>query len=47
LVATIFGYDTLLAKLVYVLVGASALWQLIPLIQGMEAHPRSQAEARS
>lgn len=47
LVAKIFGYDTLLAKLVYVLVGASALWQLIPLFQGAEAHPRGQAEARS
>ena len=47
LVATIFGYDTLLAKLVYVLVGVSALWQLIPLFQGAEAYPRPQAEARS
>lgn len=33
LVAAIFGGQTaILAKIVYILVGASALWQLIPLV---------------
>ena len=31
LVATIFGAGSLLARLVYVVVGLSALWQLRPL----------------
>ena len=31
LVATIFGAGSLLARLVYVLVGLSAIWQLWPL----------------
>lgn len=31
LVATVFGDGLILARIVYVLVGASALWQLIPL----------------
>ncbi|MGF9693329.1 MULTISPECIES: DUF378 domain-containing protein [unclassified Rhizobium] len=36
LVATIFGgQDTTLATIVYVLVGLSALWQLIPLSRAM------------
>jgi len=34
LVATIFGgQDALLARLVYVLVGLSALWQIVPLMR--------------
>ena len=33
LVATIFGgQDALLARVVYVLVGLSALWQIVPLV---------------
>jgi uncharacterized membrane protein YuzA (DUF378 family) len=31
LVATIFGAGSLLARVVYILVGVSALWQLMPL----------------
>ncbi len=31
LVATVFGAGTLLARLVYVVVGLSAIWQLWPL----------------
>jgi uncharacterized membrane protein YuzA (DUF378 family) len=36
LVATLFGEMTLLSRLVYTLVGASALWQLIPLFTASE-----------
>jgi uncharacterized membrane protein YuzA (DUF378 family) len=32
LVATIFGAGSILARLVYVVVGLSALWQLVPLV---------------
>lgn len=32
LVAAIFGPGSTLARLVYILVGLSALWQLIPLL---------------
>ncbi len=31
LVATIFGAGSILSRIVYVLVGASAVWQLVPL----------------
>lgn len=34
LVAALFGEMSMLSRIVYVLVGASALWQLIPLFQG-------------
>lgn len=35
LVAAIFGgQDAMLARLVYVLVGLSALWQIVPLLRG-------------
>jgi uncharacterized protein len=37
LVAAIFGQMSPLSRLVYTLVGASALWQLIPLFRGDEA----------
>jgi len=33
LVAAIFGDNSALSRLIYILVGASALWQLIPLIK--------------
>lgn len=33
LVAALFGEMSALSRIVYVLVGASALWQLIPLIR--------------
>jgi len=41
-VATLFGAGSLLSRIVYVLVGASALWQLIPLF---EAFRRGEASA--
>jgi uncharacterized membrane protein YuzA (DUF378 family) len=34
LVAAIFGEMSALSRLVYVLVGLSALWQIIPLLKG-------------
>jgi uncharacterized membrane protein YuzA (DUF378 family) len=34
LVAALFGYMTILSRLVYSLVGLSALWQFIPLFGG-------------
>ena len=34
LVAALFGEMSILSRIVYVIVGASALWQLIPLFQG-------------
>jgi uncharacterized protein len=37
LVAAIFGEMSPLSRMVYVLVGLSALWQLIPLFRGTEA----------
>ena len=36
LVAALFGDKSLLSRLVYTLVGASALWQFIPLFSGNE-----------
>lgn len=40
LVAAIFGTGSLLSRLVYILVGVSAMWQLIPL-----AGPFGRAES--
>ena len=40
LVAALFGEMSALSRLVYVLVGASALWQLIPLFRGDESRDR-------
>jgi uncharacterized membrane protein YuzA (DUF378 family) len=37
LVAAIFGEMSALSRIVYTLVGASALWQIIPLVRGEEA----------
>jgi uncharacterized membrane protein YuzA (DUF378 family) len=37
LVAAIFGEMSALSRIVYTLVGASALWQIIPLVRGDEA----------
>lgn len=36
LVAAIFGEMSALSRIVYTLVGASALWQLVPLFRGEE-----------
>ncbi len=45
LVATIFGgQQAMLARLVYVLVGASALWQIVPLLRAAtDGEVRAQA----
>ena len=37
LVAALFGEMSALSRIVYVLVGISALWHLIPLFRGSEA----------
>jgi uncharacterized membrane protein YuzA (DUF378 family) len=37
LVAAIFGEMSAISRVVYVLVGLSALWQIIPLVRGDEA----------
>ena len=43
LVAAIFGEMSALSRLVYVLVGISALWQLVPLVRGFgEGEARAQ-----
>jgi uncharacterized protein len=36
LVAALFGEMSPLSRIVYVLVGVSAVWQIIPLFQGRE-----------
>jgi hypothetical protein len=43
LVAVILGEMSPLSRAVYTLVGASALWQLIPLFRGDEAGRRAHA----
>jgi uncharacterized membrane protein YuzA (DUF378 family) len=37
LVAAIFGQMSALSRLVYTLVGLSALWQIIPLVRGQDS----------
>ena len=37
LVAAIFGSGSLLSRLVYILVGLSAVWQIVPFIKAMSA----------
>jgi uncharacterized membrane protein YuzA (DUF378 family) len=34
LVATLFGEMSALSRIVYTLVGVSALWQIVPLLRG-------------
>lgn len=36
LVAALFGEMSTLSRIVYILVGLSAVWQIIPLVQGSE-----------
>lgn len=43
LVAAIFGEMSPLSRIVYSLVGLSALWQLVPLFRGDEARRRAHA----
>lgn len=40
LVAALFGEGSTLSRIVYVLVGLSALWQLIPLIRSFGSDER-------
>lgn len=40
LVAALFGERSMLSRIVYILVGLSALWQLVPLFRGDEARDR-------
>jgi uncharacterized membrane protein YuzA (DUF378 family) len=40
LVAALFGDMSLLSRIVYALVGASALWQLVLLVSGRQELPR-------
>lgn len=37
LVAALFGAESAIARIVYVLVGMSALWQLMPLSKALKA----------
>jgi len=37
LVAAIFGADSTLANIVYILVGLSALWQIVPFVRALSA----------
>lgn len=47
LVAAIFGEDSALSRLVYVLVGLSAVWQLIPLVKSFgRGETNAQASVR-
>ena len=41
LVAALFGEMSILSRIVYTLVGASALWQIIPLLQGEKSLVRA------
>lgn len=45
LVAALFGEMSALSRIVYSLVGASALYQLIPLFRGDENRSQSPAQA--
>ena len=45
LVAALFGEMTLLSRIIYVLVGVSALWQLIPLFADGEERRTSTARS--
>lgn len=45
LVAALFGQMSALSRIVYALVGLSAIWQIFPLIQGLGA--RDQRSART
>ena len=48
LVAAIFGAGSTLARLVYVLVGLSALYQIVPLLKAIQLdEPRAEAARRS
>ncbi len=42
LVAALFGEMSSLSRIVYVLVGLSALWQIMPLLKGFDGETRAQ-----
>lgn len=46
LVATLFGAGSVLSRIVYILVGASALWQLIPLFEAFKSGEPSALRGR-
>jgi hypothetical protein len=43
LVAAIFGSSSTLSRLVYVAVGASAVWQVVPLLSALRGDERMAA----
>jgi uncharacterized protein len=45
LVAALFGEMSALSRIVYTVVGASALWQLIPLFRGEESGRPSEVRS--
>lgn len=48
LVAAIFGQGAPLSRIVYVLVGLSALWQIVPFLAAMKTdEPHAEAGVRS
>jgi uncharacterized protein len=47
LVATLFGDGSILARIVYILVGLSALWQLVPLFAVFGSEQPSALRGRS
>jgi uncharacterized membrane protein YuzA (DUF378 family) len=47
LVATLFGAGSILARSVYLLVGLSALWQLIPLFAALRSDEPSALRGHS
>jgi len=48
LVAAVFGEGSALSRLVYVLVGLSALWQIMPLMKAFRiGEPHAEANRRA
>jgi uncharacterized membrane protein YuzA (DUF378 family) len=47
LVAALFGEGSMLARIVYSLVGLSALWQLVPLFAAFESDKATALRGRS
>jgi uncharacterized membrane protein YuzA (DUF378 family) len=45
LVAALFGEMSLMSRIVYTLVGISALWQIVPLTRGTEGGARTARTA--
>lgn len=47
LVAAIFGQNSVLSAIVYIVVGLSALWQLIPLVKAFKLdEPAAESHGR-